>query len=744
MKIIKTLLSFLLLLTVSLAASAQVPSQFNYQAVLRDDAGQVMENIPVEIEIAILQASAEGPVVFSEIHQVQTNTMGLVNLQIGSVNNLNDIDWGNDSYFLRLSIDGELMGVSQLLSVPFALHAGTSADSFSGDYHDLENTPALDDFIEIENPQDGDMIFFNGDMWLRIPIGNEGQILAYKQGMVQWVDIPEDGDNGWEDQPGTVTDVDGNVYSTVQIGYQEWMAENLRVSRYNNGTPIPTGLNDSQWSQATSGAYAVHPPDGLDGLDTDDEVMIAYGAYYNWYAVNHNNAQAICPVGWRVSTHEDWSQLTDYIIENHTGVVFETAGDALKTCRQINSPIGGDCDTQEHPRWEENAQYFGRDFYGFGAVPAGRRFTNGQYYELGNYGYWWTADEENENLAKHRVMYYDAGFVFDNHINKKNGFAVRCVRDAEIIEPEGYTLILQADPSHAGELSGAGVYEEGTEVSISASVNPGYLFVNWTDSTGIISETPDFAFNMPSADITLTAHFEADEQDNGETVSDIDGNVYPVIVFGSQKWMGKNLRVTKYNDGTPIATGHSNAEWAGLTTGAYAVYPHTAPPANGIDSDEQMVDAYGKLYNFYAVEDERGLCPVGWRVPTDGEWTALENYLVINYGEINNGNAANALKSCRQIESPLGGDCDTSEHPRWREHGTHYGTDLFGFNALPSGYRTSTGGYFNLGSSGAWWTSTAFGGLGTWYRSFFYLYGNFYTEIYNAKHGYSVRCIKDE
>ncbi|TVQ15199.1 MAG: hypothetical protein EA361_06310, partial [Bacteroidetes bacterium] len=117
------LFSIFLLLLALMPATAQVPSQFNYQAVLRDDAGQVMENIPVEIEIAILQASAEGPVVFSEIHQVQTNTMGLVNLQIGSVNNLNDIDWGNDSYFLRLSIDGELMGVSQLLSVPFALHA---------------------------------------------------------------------------------------------------------------------------------------------------------------------------------------------------------------------------------------------------------------------------------------------------------------------------------------------------------------------------------------------------------------------------------------------------------------------------------------------------------------------------------------------------------------------------------------------------------------------------------------------
>lgn len=110
--------------------------------------------------------------------------------------------------------------------------------------------------------------------------------------------------------------------------------------------------------------------------------------------------------------------------------------------------------------------------------------------------------------------------------------------------------------------------------------------------------------------------------------------------------------------------------------GAYAIYPHDE--AEGLNSEQEMAEAYGKLYNWYAVDDTRGLCPAGWRVPTNEEITALTDYIK---GNIQQDDAANVLKSGRQVNSPLGGDCDTEEHPRWNENQTHHGTDDLEFDA---------------------------------------------------------------
>ncbi len=113
--------------------------------------------------------------------------------------------------------------------------------------------------------------------------------------------------------------------------------------------------------------------------------------------------------------------------------------------------------------------------------------------------------------------------------------------------------------------------------------------------------------------------------------------------------MAENLRVTKYNIGVAILRGLSNTEWDNTTNGAYAIYPHeggeTEDNVEGLNSDAEVVAAYGKLYNWYAVADSRGLCPIGWSVPSDADWTQLVNY-VASQGypnEWNNPNgAANA------------------------------------------------------------------------------------------------------
>jgi hypothetical protein len=120
------LLSILIIIPFSLKLNAETPQAFNYQAVLRNNAGQVLENENVNVGIALRQGASNGIIVFEEVHSTQTNEFGLVNLQIGSVEpvNFEAIDWSDGPYFLQVSVNGLVMGTSQLLSVPYALYAG--------------------------------------------------------------------------------------------------------------------------------------------------------------------------------------------------------------------------------------------------------------------------------------------------------------------------------------------------------------------------------------------------------------------------------------------------------------------------------------------------------------------------------------------------------------------------------------------------------------------------------------------
>jgi uncharacterized protein (TIGR02145 family) len=234
------------------------------------------------------------------------------------------------------------------------------------------------------------------------------------------------------------------------------------------------------------------------------------------------------------------------------------------------------------------------------------------------------------------------------------------------------------------------------------------------------------------------------------TVTDIDGNEYQTVKIGDQWWMAENLKVTRYRNGDAIPTGLSNTQWESTTSGAYAVYPHgggeTEDDVEGINSNEEIITAYGKLYNWYAVNDSRGLCPEGWHVPTDAEWTVLVDYVVAQGypNEWDNPNGAgNALKSRRQVDSPLGAPWATSEHPRWNSHRRHHGLDVSGFSGLPSGYREDTGIFYNFGYSGTWWSSTEFVGGFVWQRTIYYELSHLIRSNGVKRDGRSVRCLRD-
>ncbi len=233
-----------------------------------------------------------------------------------------------------------------------------------------------------------------------------------------------------------------------------------------------------------------------------------------------------------------------------------------------------------------------------------------------------------------------------------------------------------------------------------------------------------------------------DQEDNDHdygSVADADGNEYKTIVIGSQEWMAENLQTTKYRDGSSIPGGLSDAEWNNATYGAYAIYPHQE--VSGIGSAQEMVAAYGKLYNWFAVSDSRGLCPAGWKVPSHNDWTELTDYLIDNYAGIEGHNAGNFLKSCRQVDSPIGGNCNTTAHPRWNSNNNFHGNNEFGFAALPAGWR-SIHRFDNMGVEGTWWTSTAILTTNARVREILNYYGNVFVEYRSHNSGLSVRCIR--
>ena len=221
------------------------------------------------------------------------------------------------------------------------------------------------------------------------------------------------------------------------------------------------------------------------------------------------------------------------------------------------------------------------------------------------------------------------------------------------------------------------------------------------------------------------------------TVNDIDGNVYLIVKIGDQWWMAENLKVTKYNNGDNITTGLGDTDWSVTTDGAYAIYPHdggySEDDVDGIGSNEEMLAAYGVLYNWYAVNDSRGLCPVGWHVPSDDEWNGLGNYLG---GELE---AGGKLKSTRTEPLP---------HPRWQTPNND-ATNESGFTGFPGGRRIHNGEFITIGAAGYWWSSTIKDdytddpgteyALGRWLS---YFDGNLKRGRYPKEVGFSVRCIK--
>lgn len=451
------LLFLLILLVGSTAGFAQIPPQaFNYSAVARDPQGIPIANQTIGIQISILQNSTVGPVVYSENHFANTDDFGLFNLIIGGgalqSGSMADIEWSTDAFYLKVGMDANggtnfmTMGTTQFLSVPYALHAKTAesliggGSGFSGDYNDLINAPVLSsvatsgDYNDLSNLPETPVVptnvsaFSNDAGYVttdndhqQMSVSASGDTLYLSNG--NWVIIPgisaANADtpdiNPWlnpELSYGTLIDQDGISYATIVIGTQQWMAENLRTTKYANGDPIPNVTDNSMWSDLNSGAWS--------HLYNESQYEIPYGKLYNGFTVI--DPRNVCPAGWHVPTNNDWNTLINYLDPTADGGSVNPLNDINVAGAKMKST---GTEYWLPPNTGANNES------GFSGLPGGERDL------MGNWGSWpsngtlWSATAYNADALYSRRLTYLYGSVLNDSyaIIMNKGLSIRCVHD---------------------------------------------------------------------------------------------------------------------------------------------------------------------------------------------------------------------------------------------------------------------------------------------------------------------------
>jgi len=538
--------------------------------------------------------------------------------------------------------------------------------------------------------------------------------------------------------PGTPTlkDIDGNTYNTVQIGTQCWTKENLRVTKYRDGTVIPldesggtNGNGTSQtWGGRTTGARTVN------GNNTVN--LVTYGYLYNLYATV--DSKGICPKGWHIPSDTEWTTLTDYL--EGLGV----AGGKIKLTGTTYWIYPNSGATNES---------------GFSALPGGYRYSDGFFSDTGLNTIFWSDAKLGSNSSWGRAVHKDYNYVSRIYYNGSLGHSVRCLKDTNVIvsapslTTTAITAITTTSATSGGNITadgGATITARG--VVWSTTTNPNIALSTKTiDGTGTGSFSSTLTNLTPKTTYYIRAYatnsagtgygneitFTTLDSSNvmgvpcpgTPTVKDIDGNTYNTVQVGTQCWTKENLKVTKYRDGSGIpldtsggVNGNGTGQtWSTRTTGARTAFEH----------NKNNLEVYGYLYNWYAVADNKGLCPSGWHVPSDTEWTTLINYL--------------------GGDNVAGGKMKTTGTTYWKSP-NNGATNESGFSGLPSGIRTENfdrepnNGFGFIGYYAFFWSSNETNTCCSYYFQLFYdLSIASKTNIYfgTKKVGASIRCVRD-
>jgi uncharacterized protein (TIGR02145 family) len=383
---------------------------------------------------------------------------------------------------------------------------------------------------------------------------------------------------------------------------------------------------------------------------------------------------------------------------------------------------------------------------------AGGRSSNGSL-DVGTNGYYWSSTVSSTGS---RNLEFDEDDDDVDTRERADGFSVRCIKE----------LVASLGALNCSSATTTGTIIEGQSLSgVSSSVpytggNGGYYAAQSVSSSGVsgltatlaagllangsgslvytITGTPaaagiaSFALNIGGQSCTL--NFTVDDVTSHScgitdvhnpslsfgTMTDQDGNIYRTILIGSQEWMAENLKTSVYRNGNPILNLPVNDEWS-TTEGAWAHY----------DNDANYECPYGKLYNWYAVEDSRNICPLGWHVPTLSEFDLLIAHLDPAY-------SPGLLSGSSTI---AGGKMKSTV--LWNAPNTA-ATNESGFSGIPGGARSSTGTFGNIGNIGRWWSSSSVDVNSAWNLRLQFDDSRVSRVANNIKStGQSVRCVKD-
>jgi uncharacterized protein (TIGR02145 family) len=676
MKFILLLLS----LSLSLLTLAQTPKTISYQGVARNATGQPIPNQPIKIKLSLVETATSTTSLYTETHTLSTTAQGLFAVQIGAGTVLSGtyatLDWSNGPKFVKTEIDPtggdsfSLSSTNPLNAVPFALFAQSGTPGPQGP----AGATGPQGPIGLTGPagQTG-ATGLQGPAGLQGPVGHTGATGA--QGPI--------GLTGPAGQTGA-TGPQGPIGPTGTTGSAGSNGKNALIRT----TPEASGTN------CVNGGIKIEA-----GLDTDGNGQLSDTE------VNASQTKFLCN-GATGTTGATGAQgpagpagggFVHYVGEQFGGgVVFHVYRDASGTERGLVVSLTNQSDAD----WSNVVDQFA----GASSSWDGQANSNTIINQAGH----------TNSAAKICLDYQLEGFG-DWYLPSKD---------------ELYQL-----------------WQNSFNVNKTLSSINGAAGVFSIDSIQLFWSSTEFNFDMPWALMSngTFTDFNNDTVNNGwggkgnprkvrairaysvpsnsGSVTDLDGNTYETVTIGTQVWMKENLKVSKYRNGDAIPTNLSNSAWQNTSSGANAIYDNN-PVNNSI---------YGKLYNWYSVADSRGLCPVGWHVPSDAEWKTLEISLGMIVADAN-------LIGDRGIAQNVGGKLKSAS--LWNNPNTS-ATNESGFSGLPGGFRDNSGEYEYFGGNGYLWSSTETSTANAWFRNLNSNTGDSHRDTNGGRFGFSVRCLKD-
>ena len=501
---------------------------------------------------------------------------------------------------------------------------------------------------------------------------------------------------------GTSIDQNSNSFTWKKIGNQYWSTINTNVESYRDGTPIPQVTDASEWVNLTTGAWCYYNND------------TTKGKLYNWYAVAgiHDNDEntpnkEFAPEGWNVPTDTEWTTLENYLIAN--GYNYEGTTTENKIAKSMASITGWNNSTSDGAPGNNQTL---NNSSGFNAQAHGFLEITGTFKDYGiGFNSWHSSEDSLDGSKYFRIASYN-NFTGSPITFKQEGLSVRFV---------------SSNPSS--------ILLNGT---VSAESNQIKNVADPTDAQDAVTKAYIDA-QIAEAVAGLQSQIDALQP---TSVTDQDGNTYGYLNYGDQVWTVENAEMVTYRDGTEIPQETDNAVWENLTTGAWAYY----------DNDPTKP----RLYNWYAVmgihdtdpnTPNKEFAPEGWHVPTDAEWTTLEEYLIANgynYDDTTTGN-----KIAKAMASNTGWNSSTQNGVAQSTGSTVNGQSLnnrSGFNGFPEGLRYYDGQFLNEGHDASFWSSTRSTDYPTsdaWYRSLYPNDSGLSRSYDENQSGFSVRFVRD-